>query len=71
MINFASIHELYAMPYPGYELYCIYSTTSKVFPYLENHKLPTVVKHLEFDFKGHFNALADAEASEEIAKMII
>ncbi|MDR0953887.1 MAG: hypothetical protein LBM20_00690, partial [Rikenellaceae bacterium] len=41
----------------------------RAFPALPNHKLPTVARHIGFDFTRHHHALADAEACAEIAKL--
>jgi DNA polymerase-3 subunit epsilon len=63
-------HEYYGMEYPGYEFYCTCRLSRRAFPHLPNHKLPTVAAHVGFDFTNHHNALADAEACAEIAKVI-
>jgi DNA polymerase-3 subunit epsilon len=61
------VHEHYGMEYPGYEFHCTCRMSRKAFPDLPNHRLPTVARHIGFDFKNHHNALADAEACARIA----
>lgn len=65
-----SVFERYGLPYPGYEFYCTYRLSRRLFPDLPNHRLNTVAEHIGFDLKNHHHALADAEACAEIARTI-
>lgn len=65
-----SVFERYGLPYPGYEFYCTYRLSRRLFPELPNHRLNTVAEHIGFDLKNHHHALADAEACAEIARTI-
>lgn len=61
------VHEHYQMRYPDYPFHCTYRLARRMFPRLENHRLPTVAAHVGFDFANHHHALADAEACAAIA----
>ena len=65
-----SVFEHYGMPYPGYVFYCSCRLSRRLFPELPNHRLNTVSEHIGFDLRNHHNALADAEAYAEIARII-
>ena len=52
----------YGMPYEYAPFLCTCQTAKKVFPHLEDHKLPTVSAHCGFELTNHHHALADAEA---------
>jgi DNA polymerase III, epsilon subunit and related 3''-5'' exonucleases len=66
-----AVCRVYRMDYPEYKFYCTCRAARKAFPGLENHKLPTVARHIGFDLANHHHALADAEACAEIARMIM
>lgn len=65
------VYEHYDMPYPEFEFLCTLRASRKAFPYLENHKLPTVARECGYDLTQHHNALADAEACAHIALQIL
>lgn len=62
-----AVYELYHIPYPGYQFYCTYRSSKRIFPNLINHQLHTVSSHVGFELFDHHNALADAEACAQIA----
>ncbi len=67
-----AVFDKYNMPYPGYEFYCTYQTSRKVFKNrLPNFQLQTVAKQCGYDLTQHHNALADAEACAWIAREIL
>ncbi|HPY81954.1 MAG: 3'-5' exonuclease [Bacteroidales bacterium] len=57
----------YNLPEFKNEFLCSLQQSRRVLPHLENHKLPTVSKHLGYDLQNHHNAIADAEACAHIA----
>lgn len=59
--------KVYRIDYPDYEFYCTVRQSRKKYPFLKNHKLPTVAEYVGFDLKNHHHALADAEACAVIA----
>lgn len=60
-------HAAYDLAYPRYEFYCTCRISRRMYPFLVNHRLPTVSKYCGFDLMNHHDALADAEACAEIA----
>lgn len=64
--------EAYGLEYPGYEFYCTFKASKKVFgKSLPNHQLHTVAGKCGFCLENHHNALADAEACAAIAISIL
>lgn len=60
-----NINEHYGISLKPSEYYCTVELSRKVFPYLPNHKLNTVSKHLDIDL-NHHDAKSDAHASAMI-----
>jgi DNA polymerase III, epsilon subunit and related 3''-5'' exonucleases len=60
-------HKTYRMDYPDYPFYCTVKQARKRFPFLPNHKLPTVAAYIGYNLDNHHHALADAEACALIA----
>lgn len=63
--------DLYELRYPGYRFHCTCRAARKAFPYLPNHRLPTVAAHCGFELNNHHDALADAQACAAIALKIL
>jgi len=63
--------KMYRIDYPDYKFSCTLQASRKHFPQLPNHRLDTVAAHIGYDLRNHHNALADAEACAEIAKIIL
>lgn len=61
-----AVHDLYGMPYPGYEFQCTLKTSRKLIPRLPNYQLHTVSAYCGYDLRNHHHALADAEAAAVI-----
>jgi DNA polymerase-3 subunit epsilon len=59
--------QYYGQPIPKNPFFCTYRKAQHVFPYLYNHKLPTVAAHLGFHLDHHHDALSDALACAHIA----
>ncbi len=57
--------DQYKLRYPSIDYLCTLKLVQKVMPELMNHKLPTVARHIGFDFKHH-DALEDAHAAAEV-----
>lgn len=66
-----AVFSAYEIYYPEYEFYCTYQLARRCFPYLFNHKLPTVARHCGYELEHHHHALADAEACAAIALEVI
>lgn len=64
-----AVFRVYQIDYPDYEFHCTCRMARKAFPFLENHKLPTVANYIGYEFKHH-HALEDAEACAEIVRKI-
>lgn len=62
-----AVHEAYDLAYPKYEFYCTCRLSRKMYPFLTNHRLPTVSRYCGYDLLDHHEALADARACAEIA----
>ncbi len=57
-----SLNQYYNIKFKDSEYYCTVELSRKIFPYLPNHKLNTVSRHLDISL-DHHNALSDAHAS--------
>lgn len=57
--------EQYNLRYPSIDYLCTLKLAQKALPGLINYKLPTVARHIGFDFKHH-DALEDAFAAAEL-----
>lgn len=66
-----AVYDLYGLRWPGYKFFCTCRASRRAFPYLPNHKLPTVAAQCGYDLRQHHNALADAEACAAIALKIL
>lgn len=66
-----AVHNYYDMVYPNYTFYCTLRAARRKLPGLVNYQLHTVALHIGFELKNHHNALADAEACAQIAKLIL
>lgn len=66
-----AVCRLYGMPYTDYRFFCTCRAARREFPFLHNHKLPTVAGHCGYDLSRHHHALADAEACAAIAIKIL
>lgn len=62
--------DLYGIDYPLIQYVCTFKAAQKTWAELENHKLDTVSRHLDFTFTHH-NALEDALACANILVEIV
>lgn len=60
-----NVLELYNLPYPENQYFCTYKAALKTWDGLENYKLNTVCKHIDFSF-NHHNAKEDAIACGKV-----
>ncbi|NLE62212.1 MAG: 3'-5' exonuclease [Bacteroidales bacterium] len=66
-----AVFRTYCLDYPDYKFYCTLKAGRKHFPFLSNHKLPTVAAQCGYYFTNHHHALVDAEACAIIALAIL
>lgn len=62
-----AVFRMYQMDYPDFDFYCTLKQSRRKFPFLPDHKLPTVSAYVGYDLTQHHHALADAEACARIA----
>src|SRR5690606_18657532 len=65
-----AVLQAYHFPLHQNPIFCTYRKSKTLFPYLPNHKLPTVSQYLGYHLESHHNALADAEACAHIALQV-
>lgn len=61
----------YKIEYPELKYACTYLLSKHLYPELINYQLPTVCKHVEYDFSNHHNAEADSLASANVFLKIL
>ena len=63
--------EAYHIEFPVLNYYCTMMLSKKLYPHLENHKLPTVCDHLNISDLQHHDAESDALACAKIMLQIL
>jgi DNA polymerase-3 subunit epsilon len=63
--------DAYNIPYPSLNYFCTLGFSKNLYPELDNHKLPTVCKHLNISGLNHHDAESDALACSKIMLHIL